>query len=120
MTARTGTAGGGEPPLVAFEDQLAALCRQDKYRDMAESFASFVKTHAGTDYLAFEPIPECIRAHLVEKTQAPSAVVTLTLRNPNWVTELHSKLHDPAAFATFVTALETDVTEIAKMTKKLH
>jgi hypothetical protein len=120
MTARTATAGVGEPPLVAFEDQLAALCRQDKYRDIAESFAAFVKAHAGTDYLAFEPIPEFIRARLVEKTQAPSAVTTLTLRKPNWVTELHSKLHDPAAFATFVTALEASVTEIAKTTKKPH
>jgi hypothetical protein len=120
MTARTATVGGGEPPLVAFEDRLAALCQQDKYRDIAESFAAFVKAHAGTDYLAFEPIPEFIRARLVEKTQSPSAVTTLTLRQPNWVSVLHSKLHDPAAFANFVTALEADVTEIAKTTKKLH
>lgn len=119
MTAQTGTAGGGEPPLVAFENQLAALCRADKYRDMAESFSSFVKTHAGTSYLAFEPIPERVRDHLVEKTQSPSAVMTLTLRKPTWVTQLRNKLADPAAFADFIATLEADAAEIAKQTKKL-
>jgi hypothetical protein len=109
----------GEPPLVAFEDQLGALCREDKYREMAESFASFVKAHAGITYLAFEPIPAKISDHLIKKTQSPSAFITLTLRKPTWVNELSKSLSDPSAFEANVKSLETEVLEIAKQTKKL-
>ncbi len=117
MTGQTDSVG--DPPLIAFEHQLAELCRQDKYRDMAEGFSTFVKAHNGTSYLAFEPIPEKIRDHLVEKTHSPSAVMTLTLRKPTWVTELRNALADPSAFQNFVMSLEAAATEIAKQTKKL-
>ncbi len=108
-----------DPPLVAFEDQLSAFCDQDKYREMAESFSSFVKAHNGTTYLAFEPIPARISDHLVKKTHSPSAFMTFTLRKPTWVNELSKSLSDPAAFQSCVQSIETDVLEIAKQTKKL-
>ncbi len=110
----------GEPPLVAFEDQLTEFCHADKYREMAESFASFVAAHKGITYLAFEPIPAKISDHLIKKTQSPSAFITLTLRKPTWVNDLSQSLGDPLAFEANVKALETEVLEIAKQTKKLN
>jgi len=117
MSAQTAK---GPSPLIAFEAQIAELCNQDKYREMAESFTSFVKEHNGINYLAFEPLPAKIGDHLVKKTHAPSAFMTLTLRHPTWTTELSQKLQDPAAFETFVKSLEADVIEIAGQTKKIH
>jgi hypothetical protein len=108
-----------QPPLTAFEGQLTNLCAQDKYREMAESYLSFVKSHAGTSYLAFEPIPAKVSDHLIKKTQSPSAFITMTLRRPTWETELSKALADPAAFQTFVKSLEADVLAIAKQAKKL-
>jgi hypothetical protein len=109
-----------DPPLVGFEDQLAEFCRHDQYRQLAESFAQFVKTHAGTAYLAYEPIPARIGQHLIDKTHAPSAFVTLTLRRPTWANELKNALSDPAQFESYVQSLEAAVVDIAKQTKKLN
>jgi hypothetical protein len=108
-----------DPPLVAFEDQLSELCRHDKYREMAESFSSFVKSHAGITYLAFEPIPAKLSDRLVEKTQSLSAFMTFTLRKPTWVNELSKALNDPSSFEASVKAMESEVLEIAKQAKKL-
>ncbi len=121
MTTQTDSKGQtrSEPPLVAFEDKLSELCREDKYCEMAESFSSFVKAHAGITYLAFEPIPAKVSDHLIKKTQSPSAFMTLTLRKPTWVNELSQSLRDPSAFETCVKSLESEVMEIAKQTKKL-
>jgi len=113
-------AGKGPSPLIDFEAQIAQLCNADKYREIAESFTNFVKDHNGISYLAFEPLPARIGEHLVKKTQAPSAFMTLTLRKPTWATELGQKLKDPAAFESFVKSLESDVAEIAKSTTKTH
>lgn len=108
-----------DPPLIAFEDKLSELCREDKYSEMAESFSTFVKTHTGITYLAFEPIPAKVSDHLIKKTQAPSAFMTMTLRHPTWANELGKSLTDPAAFQNLVKSLESEVVEIAKQTKKL-
>lgn len=121
MTVRTDSAAAtGTPPLIGFEAALAELCRADKYRDMASSYAQFVAAHPGTSYLAFEPIPARIYDHLVEKTHAPSAVTTLTLRKPTWVNGLRRALADPAAFETYVIGLEAEVRELAKQMHKLN
>jgi hypothetical protein len=108
------------PPLVVFEDQLAELCREDKYKEMADGYASFVKTHPGTSYLAFEPIPAKISDHLIAKTQSPSAFVTLTLRKPTWVNEIRKALDAPSAFQAYVASLEAEVQELARQAKKLN
>jgi len=113
-------AGKGPSPLIAFEAQIAELCDADKYREIAENFTTFVKDHNGITYLAFEPLPARIGDHLVKKTHAPSAFMTLTLRKPTWATELSQKLADPTAFESFVKSLEADVVEIAKNTTKIH
>ena len=109
-----------DPPLIAFEDKLSELCREDKYSEMAESFSNFVKTHTGVTYLAFEPIPAKVSDHLIKKTQSPSAFVTMTLRRPTWTNELAKSLSNPTAFQDLVKSLESEVVEIAKQTKKLN
>jgi len=121
MNAQTEPKGQprGNPPLAAFDAEISELCREEKYRELAESFSSFVKTHTGTDYLAFEPIPAKVSDYIIKKTQAPSAFITMTLRKPTWVTQLSKSLSDPSAFQAFVQSLEAEVLEIAKQAKKL-
>jgi hypothetical protein len=108
-----------ERPLVLVEEQIASFCHQDKYAEMADAFSSFVKTHPGIGYLAFEPIPSQIGDHLVEKTKAPSAFMTFTIRRPTWRDELQRALSEPASFQAFVTSLEGEILEIAKQSTKL-
>ncbi len=108
-----------ERPLIALEEQISSFCHQDKYTEMAEAFSGFVKAHPGIGYLAFEPIPSEIGDHLVEKTKAPSAFMTFTIRRPTWRDELQRALSEPASFSAFVTSLETEVLDIAKQGKKL-
>jgi hypothetical protein len=109
---------GTQKPLVAFEDEITNLCRDDKYGKIAESFATFVASHPGISYLAFEPIPAKISDHLIKKTHAPAAFMTMTIRKPTWTDELRKALKDPKTLETYVTSLEADVQTIAKQTKK--
>jgi hypothetical protein len=118
MTATTATSQGATP-LVLFEEELAGFCKADKYREMAESFTTFVKSHPGVDYLAAEEVPAKLGDHLVKKYGSSSAFVTFTLRRPTWTTELRKALHDPSGFVSLVQSIETEVQDLTKQTKKL-
>jgi hypothetical protein len=117
MNVQTGQAAA-KTALVAFEDEVSVLCRDDKYAKIAESFAAFVTSHPGISYLAFEPIPAKISDHLIQKTHAPAAFMTMTIRRPTWTDELRRALGSPAALQTYVTSLEADVETIAKQSGK--
>lgn len=104
------------PPLLAKIDALIAA---EKYQDVAETYAAFVKEHPTTAYLASEPIPFKLNVAFSKK-YGSSATNTFTLRNTTWSSDVKGALKAGAGdFAALVAKYEAEVSDIAKTVKKV-
>ncbi|MBS7546012.1 hypothetical protein [Ancylobacter oerskovii] len=105
--------------LPPFLKQVTGLIDADKYKDVAEAFAAFVKEHPTTRYLASEPIPFKVSVRLSTK-YGSSANSTFTLRHITWAEDLKHALSEGAdAFAALAGKYDAEVAEIAKTVKKV-
>lgn len=103
-------------PLLAKFDELAAA---DQYRELAETYAAFIKEHETTRYLASEPVPFKVSDHLTKKFGS-SSFTTFTLRHSTWASDLRQALDKgPEAFVALLSTIEGEIAEIAKGAKKL-
>lgn len=104
------------PPLLAKIDALIAA---EKYQEVAETYAAFVKEHPTTSYLASEPIPFKLNVAFSKK-YGSSATTTFTLRNTTWSSDVKGALKAGAGdFAALVAKYEAEVADIAKTVKKV-
>ncbi|PZQ81509.1 MAG: hypothetical protein DI549_13840 [Ancylobacter novellus] len=104
------------PPLLAKIDALIAA---EKYQEVAETYAAFVKEHPTTSYLASEPIPFKLNVAFSKK-YGSSATTTFTLRNTTWSSDVKRALKAGAGdFAALVAKYEAEVADIAKTVKKV-
>ncbi len=69
--------------LPALLSKIDALIEADKYKEVAETFAAFVKEHPTTSYLAAEPVPFKLNVRFSKK-HGSSATTTFTLRHTTW------------------------------------
>lgn len=105
--------------LPALLTELTALIDADKYREVAEDYAAFVKDHPTTSYLASEPIPFKVNVRLSKK-YGSSATTTFTLRHTTWTSDVKAALKaGPDQFAALLATYDADVAEIAKSVKKV-
>ncbi|MCB4770306.1 hypothetical protein LGR54_16985 [Ancylobacter sp. Lp-2] len=105
--------------LPAFLTKVTALIDADKYQDVAEAFAAFVKEHPTTRYLASEPLPFKVNVRLSKK-YGSSATSTFTLRHTTWAEDLKRSLSEgPDAFAALAGKYDAEVAEVAKTVKKV-
>lgn len=105
--------------LPEFLAKVTALIDADKYTEVAEAFAAFVKDHPTTRYLASEPIPFKVNVRLSRK-HGSSATSTFTLRHTTWAEDLKRALStDAASFAKLAGTYDAETAEIAKTVKKV-
>jgi hypothetical protein len=105
--------------LPALLSKIDALIEADKYKEVAETFAAFVKEHPTTSYLAAEPVPFKLNVRFSKK-HGSSATTTFTLRHTTWASDVTAALQEgPDAFAALVAKYEADLVEIAKTVKKV-
>ncbi len=105
--------------LPALLAKIDALIEADKFKEVAETFAAFVKEHPTTSYLAAEPIPFKLNVRFSKK-HGSSATTTFTLRHTTWASDVSAALkQSPEAFAALVAKYEADLVEIAKTVKKV-
>lgn len=99
--------------------KVDAQIEADKYREVADTYAAFVKEHPTTAFLASEPVPFKINVHLSNK-YGSSATSTFTLRNTTWADDVKKALKSgPDAFTALVAKYDAATAEIAKNTKKI-
>ncbi|GLK82598.1 hypothetical protein [Ancylobacter defluvii] len=105
--------------LPAFLKQVTDLINADKYEEVGQAFAAFVKEHPTTRYLASEPIPFKVNVRLSTK-YGSSATSTFTLRHTTWAEDLKRSLSAEAdAFAALAAKYDGEVAEVAKTVKKV-
>jgi len=106
-------------PLPALLKQMTALIDADNYAEVAKAYATFVKEHPTTRFLASEPIPFKINIRLSNK-YGSSATSTFTLRHTTWAEDVKKALNEgPEAFAALLATYDADVAEVAKSVKKV-
>ena len=111
---------GHASPLIPLLAQFDALIAADDYKGVAEAYAAFVKAHETSRFLALEPIPFKISAHLARKHGSSSAVTTFTLRRSTWASEVKAAIEKgPDAFVALAGEIDAAVAELASKAKKL-
>ncbi|MBS9477866.1 hypothetical protein [Ancylobacter radicis] len=105
--------------LPAFLKTIDTLIAAGNYKEVAETYTAFVTEHPTTSYLASEPIPFKVNAHLSTK-YGSSATTTFTLRNTTWTSDVKSALKAGGdAFASLLAKYDAEVAEIAQSVKKV-
>ena len=105
--------------IPALQSKIVGLIGEDKYTEVAEAYAAFVKEHPTTTYMAAEPIPFKVADRLAKK-YGSSATTTFTLRHTTWASDLAAALKSsPAEFGAFTAKIDAAVAEIAKTVKKV-